>query len=90
MISFMGVSLPGGWLGVVSPWAAFRLHQWPQAHRSSTARRVPLGVTHVFAAYAWRCSREYIRRPMTARSWRHKVSTDGIQPNFPHFLCCGR
>jgi hypothetical protein len=34
-MSFMGFSLPGGRLGVVSPWAAFRLHQQAQAHPSS-------------------------------------------------------
>ena len=44
-MSFMTVRLPGGRLVVVSPGATFRLRQWVQAYRASTARRVPIDIT---------------------------------------------
>jgi hypothetical protein len=66
-MSFMGLSLGGGWPGVVSPWAAFRLRQWAQSgrHRGS-------------AEYSERRSHGYIRGPMTGRSRRHKVPAHAI------------
>ena len=73
-MSFMGPSLPGGWPGVVSPTAAFRLPQLVQPDRRSRSARTSSGVVANTSG-----------GPMTLVFWC-RVPAHAVRPNLPVML----